>query len=184
MALLAALYESALNDIRICEAVWKNTGNPIYVWQAISLSFRLEANRLRLCDGRTPPLPMDKAAPFPAWCMEYLSQTCFNISKLLAEVEEGETTGSKAKDRLPSELGFTCNNGNAFDRYIANSERRLDDLSVASLKERLCEKGAIEQATAEAKLQDERAMRKRLAEFKKVFAGTAEASPKSRRRAT
>jgi hypothetical protein len=175
---LSALEEQIFNDIAICEAVWKNTKNPIYVWRAISLSFRVEAERQRIRNGIHPTLPMSCSGPFPSWCLEYLSLAAYGISTLADAVEDDEIDGKMAKARVLPSLGFAKATINAFDQAKSYFARRLDALSIANLKEALSEQKAMATAAEEVGLADARAMYKRLAEFRRVYAGTRDAGPR------
>ena len=169
LRLFEALRDDALHAIAYWEKGWRNTNNPVCVWRAMSLCFRIEAYRRRYCDNAAVSLPMNAAEPFPAWCLEYLSLVCFNISDLDMKVEESNISGTVAKNRLAAALGFTRSTTNAFDRAKALSERQLDDLSFAGLRDEMSEQDAIEALTQEAGLTEPRAMRKRLAEYRKRF---------------
>ncbi len=82
--------ENEYRDMRLaaCERWFRQTANPLYVWEALAL-----------CNA-APPLPP------PAWCLGYLGATAAAITDLSWAVGRGEVEPAAAYRRVPEILGL------------------------------------------------------------------------------
>ena len=189
--------ETVLAGIELNRARWEHTGNPVYVWKAISACFMLGAASTRLLTGSMPdPLPGAQPHPLPAWCLLYLGTIATRIDCLTegkdfrllpkpfghleptAEVWENSRAIPPSLDPLGAAetmaqaLGFIRDGWNAFERSAALAEKELDDFSEWALRSE--GKSASEAMTIllqETGINDERTMRRRLAEARAARRG-------------
>ena len=88
---------------------WRETGNPLHVWDAIGR-----------CVGCGEPVP--------EWCLRYLAETSRNLKDLTWRVLDGELPADKALKQAPKALGLGQQGKNAFAAAIEEREKGQDAL--------------------------------------------------------
>jgi hypothetical protein len=176
---------------------WVNTGNPLYVWQAIGLCFTTGARRTQTMTGSMPPPPGSDPYPLPAWCLEYLGTVAVRVDALMqgkdfrrmpmpfggAEPTQGNwqqmvdaqptLNTTEAAEMMSHATGIVRSGWNAFDRLAELQEMEFDEFSDESLRfEGKSAREAMNILLQESGVNDERAMRRRI-----VKARSARAKP-------
>lgn len=118
-----------MDNLKTLEILYADTGNPLFIWDAIAV-----LNYLRSLGPRgfkVPDLP-----PVPEWAVSYIAQTAVDLTKL-ANGELTSGTGSPVS-RVPHALGLVSQRGsNKFVEYRAM--RR--DIDIADRAEQLRKEG-------------------------------------------
>lgn len=110
-----------LENLRILEALYSDTGNPLFIWDAITVLNHLRSLAL---DGiKVPDHP-----PMPEWVLRYITQAAIQITKL---ANRDLDKGAKSPLQLvPHMLGLNPKrNTNSFVEYQAK-RRCLDTLTL------------------------------------------------------
>jgi hypothetical protein len=127
-----------VDRVEACERWWRQTNNPLYVWEAIALS-------------------RDALAPIPDWCLPYIKGVAVNITDLSWAASRGEVAADRACGKVAEKLGLVRpRSKNAFARI-------LDDKDVAKAaldSERGHQRhGAIEALREQRSIDEDRAAR-------------------------
>ena len=190
----AAIHRDYLAMIELDRRRWEATANPLYVWRAIDLCFRIAQLDMPRADARR--LPLSSANPFPSWCMEYLHRTAVRFGALaegqdfhqlpkpIGEQEpsaegwkqaiEGgaELPPEDAARLVPAALGTSREGWNAFQAAASLAGKELDEFSDFVLREDgLKPRQRMDTLLEEAGMTDERTMRRRLAEAREATRG-------------
>lgn len=188
------LEEDYLRRIARLHVLWQNTGNPVYVWGAIGLCYRIPIARHRDLTGEWMMRPPEAPHPFPTWCLEYLHIVAVRIGaladgvdfrnavqpwgsalsppspeKLDASLESGE-----AANLLASALGIRRNGGNAFADYQSLEKKGLDLLSLLHFTEvdGQTRSAALSRIADENEDRDARNVERRIADYKRAHGVT------------
>ncbi|MEI7608130.1 MAG: hypothetical protein WCJ64_12180 [Rhodospirillaceae bacterium] len=113
-------------NIKNLETMYKETNNPLYVWQAVMML-------------------SEPQHPFPSWVRQYVDDVALNIVRLALEVPPGGTDflagegldNSEKTAKLPAALGLGGQGKKPFEEFT-NNERRA---SFAVWYERMVESG-------------------------------------------
>lgn len=192
--MLAIITRDYLAGIKLNHVRWVNTRNPIYVWQAINLSFALGAMEVQLRAGaKSEEPPGSEPHPLPAWCLVYLGTIASRIGVLadgidfrkmprpFGDVEpsteswrnaaEAQPTlaPSEARDLTAQALSLSRPGWNAFERYSAVEGMEMDAFSDEALRfEGKTASEAMRINLEESGVADERTMRRRIAESRRA----------------
>lgn len=159
------------------ERSFEETGNPIYVWQALdSLIFRRFNAALESEDWKPgDPLPQ---LVLPEWCTRYLRNAALRIEYLSRGLDVSQQpppndqsrdtwyatptlSAKKALSHLPASLGFTKAGWNAFDEFWRTERKR----KATEFRDRLRSDGLSprevnEKVMMQFNLQDDRTIRR------------------------
>jgi hypothetical protein len=144
-------------DIDALKRAYGETGNPLYVWEALSL----------LCVPSILERPSDRT--LPGWCVEYLARAA---EALLGLSPPGAPPEGGIKDRasaVSKALALTRQGWDAYLRRKADGESASDAELYARVRELgIPDKDAKEAAVGFWRLEDERSVRRRLSRARRA----------------
>ena len=189
------LEERYREEIDTCKTLWGNTGNPVYIWQAISFCFSIGMVRERRLSGTLPAPECVSPCELPDWCLRYLGLVASRMLLLsdgkdfrsfvqpVGSEEPSHDAYRADLDRRPelslpeaatlvaAALEITRNGSNAFDLKRSLDQKRLDYLSLLQLQhDGLKRQAALDTIADETDVGDTRTVERRMSDVKKAYA--------------
>jgi len=135
---IAGYIRGHLFQLQRLEALFRETNNPLYVWNAIWHCFAMgELRQMLEGDAEGDPQPVSPY-PFPNWCLSYLSAAANQFTDLCRGADranEAPVTPAEALKAVPSVLGFGRKGFNAFDSWNATLDAEINAHAFDVLKE-------------------------------------------------
>jgi hypothetical protein len=154
-------------EISVFERAYAETGNPLYVWHALSV----------LCVHGVPGGNTDDSL-LPGWCVDYLSHTAEALLELPPLGGQSEGGIAEQAPAVSKALGLTRQGWNAYAERLKDRDSVLDADLYARVKALgIPDKDAMEATVEELGLEADRSVRRRLHRARRAKPKPAEPGP-------
>jgi hypothetical protein len=152
-------------QVSVLKNFYENTGNPVFVWEAIGFYNGAMSEFLKIEAAPDWPPWSDT---LPEWCVKYLAKCASAVSMMSLD----DTPPQKCVDQIPNVFGFKRKGWNAFhERRELRESGWIDRFYYGRREEGASAQEAMNETLERYGYENERNVRKRLAAFRKACEG-------------